>query len=92
MLWVGIMMAAALAAGEPADTTAGTAATAEAAKPAAAAKKEKPKLVCVQETQMGSLFKTRVCATQEEWDRRRERDQDALSKRGGAVRCSDSGC
>ena len=41
---------------------------------------------------MGSLFKTRVCATQEEWDRRRERDQDALSKRGGAVRCSDSGC
>ena len=89
MIGIGIMLAAALAAEEPA---AGAAATTEAAKPAAAAEKEKPKLVCVQETQMGSLFKTRVCATQQEWDRRRERDQEALSKRSGAVRCSDSGC
>jgi hypothetical protein len=92
MLWIGITLAAVLAAGEPAAAPAGEAATAEAAKPPAAPNKDKPKLICVQETQMGSLFKTRVCASQEEWDRRRERDQEAISKRSGAVRCSEPGC
>lgn len=53
--------------GEPAKT--------EAVTPA---KAETPKKVCVQETQLGSHFKTRICATPKEWERRRERDAEVL--------------
>lgn len=52
-------------------------AKAEAVKPA---KAEKPKKVCVEEAQMGSHFKTRICATPEEWERRRERDAAVLQR------------
>ena len=62
-----LAQAAVPAAAEPAK--------AEAAKPA---KAEAPKKVCVQETKLGSHFKTRICATPEEWERRRERDADVL--------------
>ena len=73
---LGLLMALMLAqAAVPAATAPAEPAKAEAVKPA---KAEKPKKVCVQETQLGSHFKTRICATPEEWERRRERDADVL--------------
>lgn len=71
---VGVLMALMLA------QAAVPAAAAPAAEPGKAAKAEKPKKVCVQETQLGSHFKTRICATPEEWERRRERDAEVLSR------------
>jgi hypothetical protein len=70
-------------------------ALAQAATPAAteAAKPEKPKKICVEEQQMGSHFKRRICATAEEWEKRRARDAAAMSKRGAnAPVCSGPGC
>ena len=64
---VGVLMALMLAqAGAPA-----------AEKPAEAVK---PKKVCVEEAQMGSHFKKRICATPEEWEKRRERDAAVLER------------
>ena len=80
MLFTSLIFAAALAApvvGEPAKPVAATASTVaarESAKPA------KPKKVCVTEAQMGSHFKARICATPQEWERRRERDAAEMSK------------
>lgn len=76
----GLILAAALAAQgaeapKPAATT--SPATAPAATPV---KPEEPKKVCVTEAQMGSHFKKKICATQAEWDRRRERDAAEMSK------------
>jgi hypothetical protein len=71
------------------------AAPAAASQPAAteAAKPEKPKKVCVEEAQMGSHFKKRICATPEEWEKRRAADTAAMSKRGAnAPVCSGPGC
>jgi hypothetical protein len=63
-------------------------ALAQAAAPAAtateAAKPEKPKKVCVEEAQMGSHFKKRICATPEEWEKRRERDAKVLERGANA--------
>jgi len=60
-------------------------ALAQAAAPAAeAAKPEKPKKVCVEEAQMGSHFKRRICATPEEWEKRRERDAKVLERGANA--------
>ncbi len=78
MLISGVIFALALAAqgGE-------TAATVAAKPPPKAAEASKPaesKKVCVTEAQLGSHFKKRICATQEEWDRRRERDAAEMSK------------
>ena len=56
------------------------AAAGPAAEPVKPAKVEKPKKVCVEEAQMGSHFKTRICATPEEWERRRERDAAVLQR------------
>ena len=53
---------------------------------AAAAKPEKAKKVCVEEAQMGSHFKRRICATPEEWEKRRLQDQAEMSKRGASCR------
>ena len=55
-----------------------------AAQPAtAAANTEKPKKICVHEQQIGSHFKRKICATAEEWEKRRERDA-AMMDNGGA--------
>lgn len=57
---------------------------AQPAKPAAEAKAEapkKPKLICVEEEQMGSHFKKRICRTKEEVDAERraaERTNQAI--------------
>lgn len=65
---------------------------AEAA-PAAAVKPEKPKKVCVEEPQMGSHFKRRICATPEEWEKRRLQDEAAMAKGGAKVpSCSGPMC
>jgi hypothetical protein len=69
------------------------AAPAGSEKPAEPAKAEKPKKVCVEEAQLGSHFKKRICATPEEWEKRRERDAAAMNKRGAnAPACSGPGC
>jgi len=81
----GLMMAAALAAQGAEAPKSGPspapAATTEAA-PASAAKSAEPKKVCVTEAQLGSHFKKRICATEAEWERRRERDAAEMSKMG----------
>lgn len=75
MLISGVMFALVLAA------QGAEAAVPVAAKPPAkAVEATKPKKVCVTEAQLGSHFKKRICATQEEWDRRRERDAAEMSK------------
>ena len=80
---LGMILAVALAQAAPA-------AAAPAAEPA---KAEKPKKVCVEEAQMGSHFKKRICATPEEWEKRRAADTAAMSKRGAnAPVCSGPGC
>ena len=55
-----------------------------AAAPAASppAKPQAPKKVCVEEPQLGSHFKRRICATPEEWEKRRQRDAEALARPG----------
>jgi hypothetical protein len=55
-------------------------APAGAEKPAETAKPEKPKKICVEEEQMGSHFKRRICATPEEWEKRREKDAANMSR------------
>ena len=62
-------------------------AQAEPGKPAA------PKKVCVEEAQLGSLFKKRICATPEEWEKRRLRDQENMSRQGGRTpSCAGVAC
>lgn len=79
----------AAAAAQPANAAAGSP-PATAAKPADA-KPPKPKLVCVEEQQMGSLFTKRVCATAEDWEKRRQRDQDAMTRSNGTSACGVGG-
>ena len=40
----------------------------------------KPKKICVEEAALGSLMTRRICATQEEWDRRAEGDALEFSR------------
>ena len=46
----------------------------------ASAKSPKPKKICVEEAALGSLMTRRICATQEEWDRRAEGDALEFSR------------
>jgi hypothetical protein len=62
-----------------------------AAEPPAKAEKPKPEKVCVTEAQLGSHFKRRICATPAEWEARRLRDQEAMSKTGGKAPSTCSG-
>ena len=80
-LFVGLIAAAVLAGEAPTAATP-TPQVPAAASPAAGAK---PKKVCVEQPQMGSLFSRRICATQEEWDRRAERDAAEMSRRQNSV-------
>ncbi|MDZ4371849.1 MAG: hypothetical protein U1C74_10550 [Phenylobacterium sp.] len=76
----GLFLAAALMA-EPTPTTAEAPVEPAVASPAAApAPSEEPKKVCVTQAQLGSHFKKRICATPEEWEERRRRDAEAMSK------------
>ncbi len=92
MITAAIVLAGALMAqaAEPASKAEPpVAATTSSAKPPAAAKPEK---VCVTEPVMGSHFKKKICATPEEWERRRLADQAAMSRTGGKAACSRDGC
>ena len=73
MLGMILAVALAQAAAQPATAAAAT----------AAANTEKPKKICVHEQQIGSHFKRKICATAEEWEKRRERDA-AMMDNGGA--------
>jgi hypothetical protein len=48
----------------------------EATAPAPAAKPEKPKLICVKQEVMGSLFPVRTCATEAQWNAYHKREAD----------------
>ena len=76
----GVLAAVAAAAMMQAQPAAAAPAPAPAAAPAKPAKPEK---VCVEEAQMGSHFKKRVCATPEEWERRRLKDEAAMTRARG---------
>jgi hypothetical protein len=58
------------------------------AAPAAPAKTEKakPEKICVEEVATGSLFRRKVCATREEWAKRRARDQETMTEDGATQR------
>lgn len=94
MLVAGAILAAVLAAqgAEAAKpTAAGQTEASAAAKPAATP--AEPKKICVTEAQTGSHFKKRICATQEEWDRRRERDAAEMAKASDrTAACTGSAC
>ena len=82
-MWIVLVAALGLAqaAAEPGPPAPAPPAEA-AAKPAPAKKAEKPKLICHDETAIGSIISTRVCRTpqQVEADRQQsKRDNDALS-------------
>jgi hypothetical protein len=67
---VGMILAAALA-GEGAPSK---------VPPQKAEKTQEVKKVCVKEAQMGSLFERRICATPEEWERRRLNDAAEMQR------------
>jgi hypothetical protein len=75
------------AAAPPDPASAAQAAPAAEAAPTATVKPvnapAKPKRVCVEETQIGSLFSKRICATPEEWEKRRRLDTEAMSQMSG---------
>ena len=93
---VGLILAGALAA-QAADPAAAAAAGTDGAKPPPAAgagqkaAQPKPDKVCVTEAQLGSHFKRRICATPAEWEARRLRDQEAMSRNGGKAPSSCTG-
>jgi hypothetical protein len=95
MLIAGLMFAAALAA-QGAETTKSDPTPPTTASPAAAKPPEtpaEPKKVCVTEAQMGSHMKKRICATPEEWERRRIRDAAEISKMNDrTAACTGSAC
>ena len=72
------MIAAAVLAQAPAESATTTATVSKATE--AAAEKPKDKKICVVEQQMGSHFKKKICATADEWDRRREKDAKNMSR------------
>lgn len=80
MSFAVLFFAAALAAPANEEPAKPVASATGAAAPSEPAKPEKPKKVCVTEAQLGSHFKSRICATPEEWERRRERDAAEMSK------------
>jgi hypothetical protein len=82
MTLISLLILAALAADPPtaATTSASQAAEAQAQVAPAPAKPPKPKKICVEEARIGSLMTHRICATQEEWDRRQERDAAEMAK------------
>lgn len=51
-----------------------------AAKPAKPPKPPKPKLICVEAAPTGSLFHQTTCATAEQWEARRLRDEDQMQR------------
>ena len=80
MLITSLIFAAALAAPVGDQPAKPAVAAPNAAAPSEPDKPEKPKKVCVTEAQLGSHFRSRICATPQEWERRRERDAAEMSK------------
>ena len=78
--FVALMLVAAAAAPPPSTppVTSGVPKT----QPAAPVEKAKPKMVCQEAPQIGSHFKRKICATPEEWEARRLRDQQEMQRMG----------
>ena len=92
--FVALMLAAAAAAPPPAAPPESPSAQIQGAPKAQAAapvEKAKPKMVCQEAQQIGSHFKRKICATPEDWEARRQRDQDEMQRMGGqATGCASS--
>lgn len=85
-LLLGLMAAAMLAQADPAPATDAAAAQAPPASDAASSgnkAKPKPEKICVEEVATGSHFRRKICATREEWARRRAKDQETMTDTGG---------
>ena len=81
MFGLGLALALALSAAEtPAAAPGAAAPAAVPAKPAKPPKPPKPKLICVEDAATGSLFAQTTCATAEQWEARRLRDQDQMQR------------
>ena len=82
--FVALLLAAAAAAPPPSASpkTSG----APKAQSAALVEKPKPKMVCEETPQPGSRFERKVCATPEDWEARRLRDQQEMQRMGGQAK------
>jgi hypothetical protein len=52
----------------------------------------KPRLICEDETQIGSHFRKRICMSPEQAAERRKAAQDAFRNHSATQSCSDAGC
>lgn len=77
MFMTGLALAFALSSADTPAAGAGVATPPPAAKPV---KPPKPKLICVEEAPTGSLTPQTTCATAEQWEARRLRDQDQMQR------------
>jgi len=78
MIALGIALALALGSAETPEAAATVPpAAVKAAKPP---KPPKPKLICVEDAPTGSLMSQTTCATAEQWEARRLKDQDQLER------------
>jgi hypothetical protein len=75
---LGLALALAVTAAETPAATPSTATP--ATEPAKPAKPPKPKLICVEDAPTGSLFPRTTCATAEQWEARRLKDQDQMER------------
>lgn len=80
MFMTGLALALALSAADTPAAGAEIATPPPVAKPAKPAKPPKPKLICVEAAPTGSLFPQTTCATAEQWEARRLRDEDQMQR------------
>lgn len=84
--------AAAVSPAPAAGTVAASPAPAAPTTAAPAVSTAKPKLICEDETEIGSHFRRRICMSPEQAAARRKAAQDAFRNRSSTQSCSDSGC
>lgn len=84
--------AAAVSPAPAAGTVAASPAPAAPTTAAPAVSTAKPKLICEDETEIGSHFRRRICMSPEQAAARRKAAQDAFRNRSSTQSCNDSGC
>jgi len=88
---LGLILAG-LVAATPAPAPAPAVAPAEK-RAEAVAKPARPKRVCIEEQQMGSLMTRSICATPEEWEKRRQSDAREIDRmRDNTGPCGTGAC
>ena len=84
--------ATAVSPAAPAGTVAASPAPAAPTTAAPAVSTAKPKLICEDETEIGSHFRRRICMSPEQAAARRKAAQDAFRNRSSTQSCNESGC